>query len=386
MPFRKRVSKLAGRFFAFISMRKAPRVENEETRPSTGDGNSRSDLLPPSRLPPSSRSGLPSTHADPITAQSIISMTSTHAELKTARSEANSRPTDIISSDDVHSDDHQSISDSVSSSDDPVHGAHSHQSVSQFSGARNVTVNGGNFYAAGGNVVIVRKKVGIESHEIADMLRETHAQTININTRLVEMIAGGLHLPPRISTGLLYVMDATGRRHTLTMDIAHSFESSLQNRVLRKYMDNGDCVLAVDDGRKPLQLRDEEGWMNTVQSDMTIVMSITMTQKVFYHRKKMKYQCLFCDYWNRLVGNNGKLLTICQLCGRRLQVRPPDTWIIEETPAIATNERDLIQNIYLKQALKFGDGSDSMDGPSNSPLVSTTSNSQEHAFITPESS
>ena len=82
--------------------------------------------------------------------------------------------------------------------------------------------------------------MGTEPREIADMLadvvrlsfesplpealnhhqRETIAQTID--RRLEEMMG---HLQPSvISTGFLYVMDATGRRHTVTMDMAHSFE------------------------------------------------------------------------------------------------------------------------------------------------------------------
>jgi hypothetical protein len=52
--------------------------------------------------------------------------------------------------------------------------------------------------------------------------RESLAQTID--RRLEEMIGGGLQLPPVISTGFLYVMDATGQRHTLTMDMAHSLK------------------------------------------------------------------------------------------------------------------------------------------------------------------
>ena len=51
--------------------------------------------------------------------------------------------------------------------------------------------------------------------------RETVTQTID---RRLEETIGRLQLPPVISTGFLYVMDATGRRHTLTMDMAHSFE------------------------------------------------------------------------------------------------------------------------------------------------------------------
>ena len=40
---------------------------------------------------------------------------------------------------------------------------------------------------------------------------------------LAKMI-GHLQLPPIISTGFLYMMDATGRPHTVTMDMAHSLE------------------------------------------------------------------------------------------------------------------------------------------------------------------
>jgi len=51
--------------------------------------------------------------------------------------------------------------------------------------------------------------------------RETIAQTID--KKLEEMI-GRLPLPPVVSTGFLHVMDATGRRYTVPMDMAHSFE------------------------------------------------------------------------------------------------------------------------------------------------------------------
>jgi hypothetical protein len=69
-------------------------------------------------------------------------------------------------------------------------------------------------------------------------------------------------------------------------------------------MDIGAYVLTIDDGRKHLPLTDEEGWANIIQSGMTIVMSIIMTQKI-HERTPRKYMCLFCDCWNTLKGNNG---------------------------------------------------------------------------------
>ena len=51
--------------------------------------------------------------------------------------------------------------------------------------------------------------------------RETLA--LAIDRRLEEMI-GRLQLPSVISMGFLYVIDAAGRRHVLTMNMAHSYE------------------------------------------------------------------------------------------------------------------------------------------------------------------
>ena len=165
--------------------------------------------------------------------------------------------------------------------------------------------------------------------------RETVAKTID--RKLEEMMGGRFQLPPVISTGFLYVMDATGRRHMLTMDMAHSFEVCLcvgydmisilhllksqqlnaalrvlffperpQNRVLQKYMDIGAFVLTIDDGREHVRLIDQEGWTSTIRDGMTIVMSVIMTQQG-EKRTRTKYQCPFCDFWNKLKRNNGEL-------------------------------------------------------------------------------
>jgi len=161
--------------------------------------------------------------------------------------------------------------------------------------------------------------------------REYLAQTID--RKLEDMIGSGLQLPPVISTGFLYVIDATGRRHTLTMDMAHSlkvcsyvrylmifilrllksqqFTAALrvlfyperpENRVLQKYMDVGAFVLTIDDDREHLQLTDQEAWTSTIRGGMTIVMSIIMSQEV-RETTPTKYQCPFCDCWNKLLGN-----------------------------------------------------------------------------------
>jgi len=145
------------------------------------------------------------------------------------------------------------------------------------------------------------------------------------------------------------------------MDMAHSlkqFKAALrvlfypegpEDRVLQKYMDIGAFVVAIDKGREHIQLKDEERWARTIQSGMTIVMSVIMTQEV-YHITPTEYECPFCECWNNLKGDNGQSSIDCQSCKRQFQVTLPDEGTYEpETATVANNERDLIQNIYLRQ-------------------------------------
>jgi hypothetical protein len=93
MPFWKPKSKLAGRVFAILHLR--PTTDKEELEPTNGlAGYDRADL--PSSFKPLSTSmvGLTTTRADPTIAQSDTS---------------------------------PSLSDDISSSDDPVHEAHNQQ-------------------------------------------------------------------------------------------------------------------------------------------------------------------------------------------------------------------------------------------------------------------
>ena len=45
-----------------------------------------------------------------------------------------------------------------------------------------------------------------------------------MNDRRLEEMMGHSQLPRTISVGLIYIMDATGRQHALTMNMARSFE------------------------------------------------------------------------------------------------------------------------------------------------------------------
>jgi len=75
--------------------------------------------------------------------------------------------------------------------------------------------------------------------------------------------------------------------------------------VLQKYKNIGAFVLTIDDGREHLPLRDQEGWMSMIRGGTTIVMSIIISQEV-RETTPTRYQCPFCNCWNKLKGNQGK--------------------------------------------------------------------------------
>jgi len=145
-----------------------------------------------------------------------------------------------------------------------------------------------------------------------------------------------------------------------------------EDRVLQKYTDIGAFVLAIHNGREYFQLTGQDGWERTIQSGMTIVMSVIMTEEV-YEAAPTKYECLFCECWNKLKGDNGQSSidwwvlwgsvqlwrvhsrTLSRSCKRQFQVTPPNEGTYKlESVTVANDERDLIQNIYLKQKVRTG--------------------------------
>ncbi|KIM34609.1 hypothetical protein M413DRAFT_33160 [Hebeloma cylindrosporum] len=160
-------------------------------------------------------------------------------------------------------------------------------------------------------------------------------------------------------------MDATGRRHELTMNMARSYEQlnralkvlfepvTPQDRVLVKYMDIGAYDLCIDDGKEEQHLtkRDNFKWASIVQHGTTIVMSAVMAHIVDSER----HNCPFCDSWNEVTKDLGRASINCDSCNRPFQItttqRPRPKRRTKETriTTVADHERDLIRNIHLEQ-------------------------------------
>ncbi|KDR68142.1 hypothetical protein GALMADRAFT_161217 [Galerina marginata CBS 339.88] len=235
------------------------------------------------------------------------------------------------------------------------------QRVSCFSQTNGVTVNGGEFYAVGGNMTIQRTELN-NNNEIVVRSFENYAErTDRRMERLEEMIGVFVQaqyrsqMPPIISVDFIYVMDATGRKHPLTMNMASSleqFHDALQvlfkvgtpeDKVLRRYMNIGAYILSIDDGDEGIQLIDSDAWSNVVGHGTTVVMSIVMRQE-FAERQ---YKCPFCYNWNALKGQSS---IDCCSCNRRFKVTSAGKKIAKlQTATVPYQERNLIRNIHLEQ-------------------------------------
>lgn len=197
---------------------------------------------------------------------------------------------------------------------------------------------------------------------------EIHAKTMD--RRLEEMMGRYSNIPRTISVGFIYIMDATGRQHELTMNMARSFDQfnkalrilfefklgSPQDRLLVKYTNIGAYVLTIDDGREQRQLTNEEEWSSVVQRGTTIVMSAVMMVQQTDEKtdeKKLEYKCPFCAFWNWQEEGNGQLIDCCS-CKRCFRITTGDlntagtNDAVETVLAVPGHERDLISNVHLK--------------------------------------
>jgi ribosomal protein L37AE/L43A len=189
---------------------------------------------------------------------------------------------------------------------------------------------------------------------------EIHAKTMD--RRLEEMMGRYSNIPRTISVGFIYIMDATGRQHELTMNMARSFDQfnkalrilfelgSPQDRLLVKYTNIGAYDLTIDDGREQRQLTNQEEWSNAVQRGTTIVMRVVMVQQT----NEKKYKCPFCAFWNWQEEGNGQLIDCCS-CKRCFHITTGDlntagtNDAVETVLAVPDHERDLISNVHLKE-------------------------------------
>ncbi|KDR68151.1 hypothetical protein GALMADRAFT_1354941, partial [Galerina marginata CBS 339.88] len=194
-------------------------------------------------------------------------------------------------------------------------------------------------------------------------------------------------MPPINSVDFIFVMDATGGKHPLTMNMAGSLEAifsvfeifirlakSPSNFItLFGCMDFGTYVLSIEDGAEGIQLFSPD-ISNVFQHGPSVVMNIVMRQE-FAERE---YKFPFCYNWNALRGQSS---IDCCSCKQRFKVTRAGKIIAKLQTSY--QERNLIRNLHLEQYQDHDlycspkcEGYDSPPSPLNYNYMGTSHHSQ----------
>ncbi|KAG1732759.1 hypothetical protein EDB19DRAFT_1831243 [Suillus lakei] len=116
---------------------------------------------------------------------------------------------------------------------------------------------------------------------------------------------------PNVTLGCVKLVDATGREHPIPTDVCDSFErfngmlrlllgrNSIQARVQRRYMEQGEYDSCIDDDKQVTRLTNYE-WPS-IEEGATIVMNVTFKQP---KTSGFDYKCHFCDAVNHLSAGS----------------------------------------------------------------------------------
>ena len=157
----------------------------------------------------------------------------------------------------------------------------------------------------------------------------------NMHTMMGVLQHISIGIQQHMQMGTVFIMDATGRQHSVPMHMARSFDvrlcgtyrelplvlmqsyniqqfkaairvlfwsDTVQGRLLCRYMDIEGYDLGIDDGRQLLQITNDAEW-SRVQPGTTIVMSIILSKPRVRQRE---YLCPFCKVWNEVDEISGR--------------------------------------------------------------------------------
>ncbi|KAG1867242.1 hypothetical protein DFJ58DRAFT_698511 [Suillus subalutaceus] len=142
---------------------------------------------------------------------------------------------------------------------------------------------------------------------------------------------------PVVTLGCVTLVDATGRQHPIPMDVCDSFErfdemlrlllkhSSIEAQIQRRYMEQGQYDLCIDDDKQVTRLTSHE-WPS-IEAGTKIVMRVIIEQQASSY-SEISYRCPFCGDVNRLdVGpvmysleRQAGCSVDCRVCKQRFQI------------------------------------------------------------------
>ncbi|KAG1867240.1 hypothetical protein DFJ58DRAFT_911668 [Suillus subalutaceus] len=210
-------------------------------------------------------------------------------------------------------------------------------------------------------------------HDIHEMRKTIERQQETL-IRFESVFFHGQSVGPNVTLGCVKLVDATDHLHAIPMDVCDSFErfnemlqlllkhDSVEARIQRRYMEQGQYDLCMDDDNQVTRLTSHE-WPR-ITAGMTIVMRVVFERETY---TRVDYSCLFCGAVND-VGAGSIMHSIqrqagcsidCRNCKRRFQISLGSSSAKRNTQSYDTDsvtrteeEMDLIRNFHVQETFR----------------------------------
>ncbi|KAG1774656.1 hypothetical protein EV702DRAFT_1123693 [Suillus placidus] len=205
-------------------------------------------------------------------------------------------------------------------------------------------------------------------HDIHEVLAILRRQQDSVGPTPTQLIAA-------VTLGCVTLVDATGHEHAISMNFYTSYQQlnemlqvlfkrdSIEAQLQRRYMEQGQYDLCIDDNKQVTRLTSHE-WPS-IEAGTKIVMRVVIEQQT---PSRVDYRCHLCGAVNDLsVGSIMDLLHCqascsinCRVCKRRFQIsrgsssakRSTQSSNIDTVPRTKA-EMHLIRNFHVQQIVCY---------------------------------
>ncbi|KAG1732732.1 hypothetical protein EDB19DRAFT_2041401 [Suillus lakei] len=177
-----------------------------------------------------------------------------------------------------------------------------------------------------------------------------------------------------VALGCVTLVDATGHEHPISVSFCTSFQQlngmfqllfthdSIEARIQRRYMEQGEYDLCIDDDKQVTRLTSHE-W-SPIEAGTKVVMRVVIEQPEETSSSEVDYKCHFCGAVNH-IGPKSVLDSFeqhagcsidCRVCKRRFQISRGHSSTRRNTRSSNTDsnamtdaEMCLIRNFHVQQ-------------------------------------
>ncbi|KAG1722749.1 hypothetical protein EDB19DRAFT_390922 [Suillus lakei] len=181
-----------------------------------------------------------------------------------------------------------------------------------------------------------------------------------------------------IALGCVTLVDATGHEHNISVTFCTSFQQlngmlqllftsdSIEARIQRRYLEQGEYDLCIDDNKRVTRLTSHE--LSCIEAGTKLVMKVVLELPEEASPSEVDFECHFCGAVNYLAADSimyscrrkaGSWID-CQVCKRRFQITREHSSASRSTrssnidsDAMTDAEMRLIRNFLVQQTICY---------------------------------